>query len=72
MAALGGLSPQLKFPFGLLGYYQPLARQPFVLFFHKIGPAVSDLVAFSRVGAEFLRSRRQPSRPDDFSIRSTC
>jgi hypothetical protein len=56
---------------GLLGECPPLPRQLFVLLFDKIGPAVGDPLAFSRLGAVFLGSqltRRQQSRHDDNDI----
>jgi hypothetical protein len=56
---------------GLLGECPPLTRQLFVLLFDKIGPAVGDPLAFSRLGAVFLGSqltRRQQSRHDDTDI----
>jgi hypothetical protein len=46
----------------LLGHYQPLARQRFVLFLDEAGPAGSHLLAFSRMGTEFLGLWRQLGR----------
>jgi hypothetical protein len=56
---------------GLLGECPPLTRQFFVLLFDKIGKAVGDPLAFSRLGSVFLGSqltRRQQSGHGDTDV----